>query len=211
VNQKANPTGRVFIVDDDEAVRESLQALLEIMGHEVETYASGEAFLATHPPEARGCALVDLRMPGIDGLTLIQRVKARGLSLEVVVVTGHGDIALAVQAMKAGAADFVEKPYTNERILEVVRRALARPTAELRSEGEAARARERLAGLTQRERDVLEQLVIGRPNKIIAYELKISPRTVEIHRANLMRKMEAESLSHLIRLALAAGLAAGPT
>ncbi len=209
--QRATSAGRVFIVDDDEAVRESLQALLEVKGHEVVTYASGEDFLAMSPPDSEGCALVDLRMPGIDGLTLIQRLKARGGNLEVVVVTGHGDIPLAVQAMKIGAVDFVEKPYTNERILEAVRQALTRRPAGARASSEAAQARGRLAALTQREREVLEQLVIGRPNKLIAYELKISPRTVEIHRANLMKKMGAESLSHLIRMALAAGLAAGAT
>jgi len=196
----------VFIVDDDEAVRDSLEALLAAKGHEVEAYGSGDAFLAAYRPEFRGCALVDLRMPGIDGLGLIERLKARGAKLPIVVVTGHGDVPLAVRAMKAGAIDFIEKPYSNQTILDAVRQALARAAAPAANDAEAAKAAALVATLTPRELEVLQQLVIGRPNKIIAYELKISPRTVEIHRANLMKKMEAGSLPHLVRLALAAGM-----
>lgn len=199
-------TDTVFIVDDDEAVRDLLEALLAVQGHAVEAYPSGEAFLAAFRPESRGCALVDLRMPEIDGLTLLRRLTARGAKLPVVVVTGHGDVALAVQAMKSGAVDFIEKPYSNATILEVVRQALAGSARAPVDDAETAKVAERLACLTPREREVLQQLVIGHPNKIIAYELKISPRTVEIHRANLMKKMEAGSLSHLVRLALAAGI-----
>ena len=201
-----SPVAQVFIVDDDEAVRDSLEALLAVQGHTVRSFASGDAFLAAWRPEARGCALVDLRMPGMDGLQVIDRLKAQGSRLPVIVVTGHGDVPLAVKAMKSGAVDFIEKPYSNDTILQVVRQALARANAPTAVEGEGGKAAERLASLTQREREVLQQLVIGRPNKIIAYELKISPRTVEIHRANLMKKMEADSLSHLVRMALAAGL-----
>lgn len=197
---------QVFIVDDDEAVRDSLEALLAVQGHSVQSYPSGDAFLAAWRPEARGCALVDLRMPGMDGLQLIDRLKSQGSKLPVIVVTGHGDVPLAVKAMKSGAVDFIEKPYSNDTIVQVVRQALARANTPAAAEGEGGKAAQRLASLTQREREVLQQLVIGRPNKIIAYELKISPRTVEIHRANLMKKMEAESLSHLVRMALAAGL-----
>ena len=199
----------VFIVDDDEAVRDSLEALLVAKGHRVDAYASGDEFLAAYRPDFRGCALVDLRMPGIDGIGVIERLKARGSKLPVVVVTGHGDVPLAVKAMKAGAIDFIEKPYNNQTILDTVRQALARAGAASTTDAEAAKAAERLALLTPREHEVLQQLVIGRPNKIIAYELKISPRTVEIHRANLMKKMEAGSLPHLVRLALAAGLGVG--
>jgi len=202
-------SGIVFIVDDDEAVRDSLAALLMAKGHAVEAYDSGEAFLAAHRPDFRGCALVDLRMPGIDGLTLIERLKARGASLPIVVVTGHGDVPLAVRAMKAGAIDFIEKPYSNQAMLDAVRQALARTAAPMASETEAAKATALVAKLTPREREVLQQLVIGRPNKIIAHELKISPRTVEIHRANLMRKLEAASLAQLVRLGLAAGIGVG--
>ena len=198
---------KVFIVDDDEAVRESLEALLAVQGHSVESFPSGDAFLAAWRPEARGCALVDLRMPGMDGLQLIDRLKSKGSSLPIIVVTGHGDVPLAVKAMKSGAVDFIEKPYRSDAIVQVVRQALDRSNnAPAGGGGGDDDAAERLAGLTPREREVLQQLVIGRPNKLIAYELKISPRTVEIHRANVMKKMAAGSLSHLVRLALAAGL-----
>ncbi|HEX6957343.1 MAG TPA: response regulator FixJ [Ferrovibrio sp.] len=199
-------TATIFVVDDDEAVRESLQALLETQGFTVKTYATAEAFLSAFAPDEGGCVLADLRMPGMDGLALLDRLTAKAASLPVIMVTGHGDVPLAVKAMKAGAVDFVEKPYGNETILEAVRRALGaqrRPNPET-SASKALQAR--IAALTPRERDVLEQLVIGNPNKIIAYELQISPRTVEIHRANLMKKMEADSLSHLVRMALSAGI-----
>ena len=194
--------GTVHIVDDDEAVRESLQALLETKKYAAKTYPTAEAFLAAHPAAPEGCAIVDVRMPGMDGITLLNRLRERGHALPVIVVTGHGDIPLAVQAMKAGAVDFVEKPYSNETIIEAVRRALAAAPAETATG--SAEIAARIATLTPRERDVMDQLVIGNPNKIIAFELKISPRTVEIHRANLMKKMQADSLSHLVRMALAA-------
>lgn len=199
---------RVFIVDDDEAVRDSLQALLEAKGLTISAYESAEAFLAAYRPGQTGCALVDLRMPGMDGMALLEQLRKKGARLPVVMVTGHGDIALAVKAMKNGAIDFVEKPYSNDAILATVQRALdvagSGPQEEL-----PADAAKRIAELTPREREVLELLVSGKPNKIIAHELGISPRTVEIHRANLMKRMQAGSLSHLVRLALAAG-AGGP-
>jgi two-component system, LuxR family, response regulator FixJ len=200
---------RVFIVDDDEAVRESLQALLEAKGHTVAAFATAEAFLAGYRPGQPACALVDLRMPGMDGMALLEQLRAKGARLPVVMVTGHGDIALAVRAMKAGALDFVEKPYRNEAILDIVGRALAMAVSGVETVV-SADAAERIAALTPRERDVLERLVAGKPNKIIAHELQISPRTVEIHRANLMKRMQADSLSHLVRMALAAGVA-GPS
>jgi two-component system response regulator FixJ len=194
--------GTVHIVDDDEAVRDSLQALLEAKKYAAKTYPTAEAFLAAHSTAPEGCAIVDVRMPGMDGITLLNRLRERGAALPVIVVTGHGDIPLAVQAMKAGAVDFVEKPYSNETIIEAVRRALAAAPAD--TAAGSAELAARIATLTPRERDVMDQLVIGNPNKIIAFELKISPRTVEIHRANLMKKMQADSLSHLVRMALAA-------
>jgi two-component system response regulator FixJ len=194
------------VVDDDEAVRESLQALLESHGYVVEIFGSAEEFLA-HDPFARGdCAILDLRMPGMDGLTLLGRLKANSAQFPVIMVSGHGDVPLAVQAMKAGAADFIEKPYSNEAILNLIRLAIRREAHGDAAGQEKAGAAARIASLTAREREVLERLVIGHPNKIIAYQLGISPRTVEIHRANLVKKMQAESLSHLVRLALAAGV-----
>jgi two-component system response regulator FixJ len=194
--------GTVHIVDDDEAVRDSLQALLEAKRYVARTYPDAEAFLAAHSAAPEGCAIVDVRMPGMDGITLLNRLRDRGAALPVIVVTGHGDIPLAVQAMKAGASDFVEKPYSNEAIVDAVQRALATAPAEATG-GSPAEIAARVAALTPRERDVMNQLVIGNPNKIIAFELKISPRTVEIHRANLMKKMQADSLSHLVRMVLA--------
>jgi len=198
----------IHIVDDDDAVRDSLQALLEAKGYAAKSYPSAEAFLAGYRPGQTDCALVDVRMPGMGGLALLNRVKTLGLALPIVVVTGHGDIPLAVQAMKAGAVDFVEKPYSNQAILDVVRRAIETAKHGDTATVVPAEISGRIAALTPRERDVLEQLVIGNSNKIIAFELKISPRTVEIHRANLMKKMQADNLSHLIRMALAAGIGA---
>lgn len=203
----------VFIVDDDESVRESLSALLETQGLNVLAFASAEAFLLGYQPAAPACAVVDLRMPGMDGLTLLEHLRDRGIALPVLVVTGHGDVPLAVRAMKAGATDFIEKPYANSTLLEAIGRALASAQAGSLAGAAApidtADTRARIDGLTPRERDVLQQLVIGHPNKIIAHHLNISPRTVEIHRANVMKKMNADSLSHLVRLALGAGFPDG--
>ena len=194
----------VAVVDDDEAVRDSLQALLEANGYAVTAYGTAESFLDSYRAGQAGCALVDLQMPGMDGLALLGKLQEMKAMLPVVMVTGYGDVPLAVKAIKAGAVDFIEKPYPNQIILETVRRALqatAHAGADERAAGEIGA---RIQALTPRERDVLDQLVIGHPNKIIAYELKISPRTVEIHRANLMKKMQADSLSHLVRMVLAA-------
>ena len=196
----------IYIVDDDDAVRDSLHALLEAKGYQVATYGSAEAFLEAYRPGPPCCAVVDIRMPGMDGMALLAKVKELGIAMPIIVVTGHGDIALAVRAMKSGAVDFVEKPYANATILDVVGRAFAAAEEHGHHGPAPAEVAARVAGLTPREREVLEQLVIGNPNKIIAHELKISPRTVEIHRANLMKKMQAESLSHLVRMALTAGI-----
>jgi FixJ family two-component response regulator len=204
------PPATIFVLDDDEAVRDSLQALLETQGYGVAVYASAEDFLYAYRPARLACALVDLKMPGMDGLALLNRLAADNVRLPVIMVTGHGDIPLAVTAMKAGAVDFVEKPYSTEAILDIVRQVIGRLQQDHAGDMAASDALLRVSGLTPREREVLEQLVFGRPNKVIAHELKISPRTVEIHRANLMKKMHADSLSHLIRLALAAGAGAKP-
>lgn len=198
--------GTVYVVDDDDAVRDSLQALLESRGYAVSGQASAETFLASYRPGAVACAVVDLRMPGMDGLTLIERLMAEGARLPVIMVTGHGDVPLAVRAMKAGATDFIEKPYSNEAILAAVAKALSLAGQAAHDDVPPQETAARIAALTPREREVLDLLVVGHPNKIIAFELKISPRTVEIHRANLMKKMHAGSLSHLVRMALAAGV-----
>ena len=196
----------IFVVDDDEAVRESLSALLEAKGYAVQAFPTAEAFLSAPKADKGACALIDLRMPGMDGLTLIERLTSAGTRLPAIMVTGHGDIPLAVKAMRAGAFDFVEKPYTNDVLLGAIERALQTSHQPTFTDVQPDEVSTRIEGLTPRERDVLEQLVVGHPNKIIAHELSISPRTVEIHRANLMKKMDADSLSHLVRMALAAGL-----
>lgn len=195
----------IFVVDDDDAVRESLATVLDMQGYAVVPFPSAEAFLLNYRPVPVGCAIVDLRMPGMDGLTLLEHMRGKGVMLPVVVVTGHGDVPLAVRAMKAGAVDFIEKPYTNAALIEAVRKGLSSAGAGAMGQINQQDVKERLAALTGRERDVLRQLVIGHPNKIIAFNLGISPRTVEIHRANVMKKMDAESLSHLVRMTLSAG------
>jgi two-component system response regulator FixJ len=202
---RTNGTPTVFIVDDDEAVRDSLGALVESAGLTAEPYESGTAFLAAVGPERIGCVLLDVQMPGLGGLEIQQRLATGHAALRVIVVTGHGDVPLAVKAMKAGAFDFIEKPFDDEGLLDCIRRALA-ATERGRSNETASAGLDGLGQLTPRERDVLHQLIVGNPNKVIAYELGISPRTVEVHRARVMEKMQARNLSHLVRMALAAGL-----
>jgi len=211
----AEPT--VFIVDDDDAVRDSLQVLLECAGFRVESFGSPSAFLESDAPRRPGCLLVDVRMPEMSGLEVQERLAEAGHVLPVIVMTGHADVPLAVRAMKAGAVDFVEKPFDDEALIKGVRTALARPRAEPDlpaasappppAESAPPEVLARLAALTPRERDVLQGLVGGQSNKVIAYELSISPRTVEIHRARVMEKMQANSLPHLVRMAVAAGVA----
>ncbi|MDP6350888.1 MAG: response regulator [Alphaproteobacteria bacterium] len=198
----------VFVVDDDEAVRDSMQVLLELAGLEVKAYPSAEAFLDDFRPAPKTCLVSDVRMPGKDGLALQAELVARGSSLPIVFITGHGDIPMAVRAMKAGAVDFVEKPFTDETILGSIRRALV--IAGKVPDAHSPEAAELIATLTPREHDVLDLLVVGHPNKVIAHILGISPRTVEIHRARVMDKMKAPSLSQLVRTALAAGVDPGP-
>ncbi|MSP50646.1 MAG: response regulator [Alphaproteobacteria bacterium] len=202
------PAVVIYVVDDDEAVRDSLQALLESKGFATAAYASAEAFLEAYRPGPADCALFDLRMAGMDGISLLERLRADGRRLPVILITGHGDVPAAVRAMQAGASDFIEKPYASEALLASIARVLETGSRSAGGTAEAREAAARIAALTPREREVLDRLVLGRPNKIIAHELAISPRTVEIHRANLMKKMQADSLSHLVRMALSAGVAA---
>jgi len=200
--------GPVFIVDDDADVRDSLRALLESAGFAVEDYDSATGFLAGMSPRDGACLVADIRMPDMDGLTLQEELVKRQADLPVIIVTGHGDVPLAVRAMKAGAIDFIEKPYDDELLLSSVRRAREQSLNRQAKSSNAKEAETRVATLTAREREVLEHLVGGQPNKVIAHELGISPRTVEIHRAHLMEKMQARSLSDLVRLALTAGVQA---
>ena len=194
--------GFVHVVDDDEAMRDSLLFLLECAGVEARAYESALAFLERVEGMERGCIVTDIRMPGMSGLELVGRLAELGVSDPVIVITGHGDVPLAVEAMKAGVADFLEKPFDDQQLLSAVRAALARSTGIRAEETERRQVEERLAELSQRERQVLDGLVEGKPNKIIAYDLGISARTVEIYRANVMTKMQAKSLSGLVRMAL---------
>ena len=195
----------VHIVDDDEAVRQSLAFLLGSAGLTVRLYNSATAFLASLSGVKGGCLITDLRMPGMTGLELLHALRAKACDLPAIVITGHGDVPLAVEAMKAGAIDFIEKPFDEEEILNAVHVALERGGEGDGGDGSAIAAR--LASLSERERQVLEGLIAGQPNKTIAYDLGISPRTVEVYRANLMTKMEARSLSELIRMAILAKVA----
>jgi two-component system, LuxR family, response regulator FixJ len=196
----------VYIIDDDEAVRDSLTIQLEAVGFNVTAFASGLDFLAKLPSLTPGCLISDVRMPEIDGLELQTRLAAMKVNFPVIIMTGHGDISLAVRAMRAGAVDFVEKPFSEETILQSIRLAQSRFEQRSRNEAEGETARARMGLLTPREREVFDGLVAGRQNKVIAYDLSISPRTVEIHRARVLEKMQARSLSELVRLALAAGV-----
>jgi two-component system response regulator FixJ len=200
----------VHVIDDDEAVRESIDFLLRAAGLSVRTYDSATSFLEAAPKIAAGCIITDVRMPGLSGLELLRRLQEMQVGLPVIVITGHGDVPLAVEAMKWGAVDFLEKPFDDDVLLASVRAALNRSEESAAVEAERAEIRARIAALTQRERDVLEGLVAGHPNKIIAFKLEISPRTVEIYRANLMTKMKAGSLSELVRMALVAAPAKLP-
>jgi len=196
----------VHVIDDDEASRESLAFLLQTARIEVQTYASAAIFLDLVPDVGSSCVITDVRMPGMSGIDLLRRLKELKVEVPVIVITGHGDVPLAVEAMKIGAADFLEKPFDDEVLLASVRAALLQGEGEKRRHTERAEIDARLAALSNRERDVLSGLVAGRANKQIAYDLGISPRTVEIYRANLMNKMQAGSLSELVRMALIAGM-----
>ena len=196
----------VHVIDDDDALRDSLRFLLASAKFDVETYESATAFLAALPQIKGGCIVTDVRMPRLSGLELLRRLKSMSIDLPVIVMTGHGDIALAVDAMKEGAIEFLEKPFDDEVLLKAVGVALDRYGKEAKKDAEKAEIRERLISLSQREREVLEGLIAGHPNKVIASDLKISPRTVEIYRAHVMTKMNADSLSDLVRMSLLMGL-----
>lgn len=194
----------VHIVDDDEAVRESLAFLLDSAGMKSRTYESAEALLGSLQTATTGCVVTDVRMPGMSGIDLLRHLRDAGNTLPLIVITGHGDVPLAVEAMKLGASDFIEKPFSDEALLGSIHTALERLADGGQLEAEKNAAAERLGALSARERDVLQGLVAGKPNKTIAFDLGISPRTVEVYRANLMTKMQASSLSELVRMSLLA-------
>jgi two-component system response regulator FixJ len=196
----------VHVIDDDEASRHSLAFLLQSTKLQVKTYESATAFLDVASGIRSGCVITDVRMPEISGIELLRRLRELKIAVPVIVITGHGDVPLAVEAMKIGAIDFLEKPFDDEVLLSAVRSALNRQEGDSKRQAERADVESRLAALSNRERDVLEGLVAGHANKQIAFDHGISPRTVEIYRANLMTKMAAASLSDLVRMALIAGI-----
>jgi two-component system response regulator FixJ len=195
----------IHLIDDDEAVRDSVAFLFDAAGLPVRTYESAVLFLEALGAEVAGCVVTDVRMPEMSGLDLLKALRTRGVGLPVIVITGHGDIPLAVEAMKAGAFDFLEKPFEDERLLAVSRRALEEGGQAAAASEEQTVAQARVARLSHRERQVLKRLVEGQLNKTIAWDLGISARTVEVYRAKLMAKMEAATFADLVRMALAAG------
>ena len=202
--QNPDKQATVFIVDDDPAIRFAMQALMDSVNIEHEIFASGDEFLESAAEQRPGCLVLDIRMPGLGGLELQEELIRRGSSLPIIFITGHGDVPMAVDAMQKGAVDFIQKPFRDQDLLDRVHEAL-RTDQERREEQQAhAEVAERLARLTNREREVFDLVVTGKPNKVIAYDLGVSQRTVEIHRARVMEKMQARSLADLVKMHMTA-------
>jgi two-component system, LuxR family, response regulator FixJ len=197
---------KVYVIDDDAAMRDSLNFLLDSAGFEVTLFETAQQFLDALPALAFGCVISDVRMPGIDGIELLKRLRTLNSGFPIVVMTGHGDVPLAVEAMKLGAMDFLEKPFEDERLIAMIEAALRVAEPAAKSDAVAQDIAARVASLSPRERQVMDGLVAGLSNKLIAREYDISPRTIEVYRANVMTKMQAGSLSELVRLAMRAGL-----
>jgi two-component system response regulator FixJ len=200
------PEPIIYVIDDDDAVRQSLEFLLKTAGMTVRGFEHAKAFLDVLPQVEHGCVITDVRMPGMSGIDLLSSLKDTNPELPVIVITGHGDISLAVEAMKIGAIDFLEKPFDDDQLIAAVRAALNRDAGVVKRKAELGEITEKLAELSNRERQVLDGLVAGKANKSIAFDLGISPRTVEIYRANVMTKMAANSLSDLVRMAMLADI-----
>lgn len=196
----------VYVIDDDEAARHSLEFLLDCEDIRVRSFASADAFLTASPPLSGACVVTDVRMPGRSGIELVEEMKRRGANAPVIVITGHADVPLAIQAMHAGVADFIEKPFDDEMMLAAIRKALAVQAGEAAAFAEHQVLLERIASLSGREREVMEGLARGDANKAIAFDLGISARTVEVYRANVMLKMQAKTLSDLVRMVTVARL-----
>ncbi len=192
----------VHIVDDEETIRKSLAFLLSVAGFAVRVHESASAFLEAAPTVHNGCLITDLRMPDIDGVELLKRLRELDISIPAVVITGHGDVQMAVEALKQGALDFIEKPFSDDVLIDAIRRAVARAAEEAARTEAIEDIRRRLASLSEREEQVLSGVVAGHPNKAIALELGLSPRTVEVYRAGLMGKMQARSLADLVRMVM---------
>ncbi len=190
----------VFVVDDDPAIRESLRWLIESVSIQVETFDSARAFLDRYEPGQLGCLVLDVRMPGMGGLDLQEKLLADGVSLSVIIITGHGDVSTAVRAMKAGAIDFIQKPFSDQALLDRIQQAIEAHRDRLRRKAIRDEINERVGRLSPRERDVMSQVVVGKSNKAVAADLGLSPKTVEVHRARAMEKMQANSLPELVRL-----------
>jgi len=191
----------VYVIDDDEGARHSLEFLLDCAGIRVRGFASADAFLTASPALDGACIVTDVRMPGTNGMELVEKIRAQGATAPVIVITGHADVPLAIQAMKAGVAEFIEKPFNDEAMLGAIRQALAHQAGSEAARAETKAIGERLATLSAREREVVDRLVAGKANKAIAFDLSISARTVEVYRANAMMKMQARTLSDLVRMA----------
>jgi two-component system response regulator FixJ len=200
------PRGNVYVIDDDDAMRDSLDFLLRAADFHVTLFESAQNFLNALPTIDFGCVVSDVRMPGIDGIELLKHLKAGGSLFPVVIMTGHGDVPLAVEAMKLGAMDFVEKPFEDDRLIGMIEAALKQAEMGIKSEAVTLEIQSRIASLSPRERQVMDGLIAGFSNKLIAREYDISPRTIEVYRANVMTKMQAASLSELVRLAMRGGV-----
>ncbi|MBR0714246.1 response regulator FixJ [Bradyrhizobium liaoningense] len=198
--------GNVYVIDDDEAMRDSLHFLLDSSGYDARLFDSAQSFLDALPGLVFGCVVSDVRMPGIDGIELLKRIKAQGSPFPILIMTGHGDVPLAVEAMKLGAVDFLEKPFEDDRLIAMIDVAIRQAEPAAKNEAIAQDIAGRVASLSPRERQVMEGLIAGLSNKLIAREYDISPRTIEVYRANVMTKMQANSLSELVRLAMRAGM-----
>ncbi|HEX9701842.1 MAG TPA: response regulator transcription factor [Rhodospirillales bacterium] len=192
----------VYIVDDNDGVRETLQLLFESIDQAVRSFASAHEFLSAYPVGQPGCLIADVRMPGMSGLELHEEMRRRTIDLPVIFITGYGDIEMAVTAMKAGAVDFIAKPYKEQELLDRVQKAVSRSIEQRRQSDETGRARVQLARLTPRERQVLDLIVAGEPNKRIAHRLELSLKTIEFHRANIMKKLEVRSVAELVKMAI---------
>jgi two-component system response regulator FixJ len=198
--------GNVYVIDDDEAMRDSLNFLLDSAGYRVTLFETATSFLETLTRLEFGCVVSDVRMPGIDGIELLKRMKAASSRFPILIMTGHGDVPLAVEAMKLGAVDFLEKPFEDDRLTAMIEGAIRQADTSARTEAMTQEVAARSASLSPRERQVMDGLIAGLSNKLIAREYDISPRTIEVYRANVMTKMQANSLSELVRLAMRAGL-----